>query len=558
VPALGRRACGRFGAALLLASTHALAVDAPPETVRPGFVEPPPAGAFRLPPVPLAPVPSRAPEARVEIRDVAFVGNTAIDTSELRAVARRFVGRRAGAAEVEELRQLLTRLYVERGYVNSGAVLDSVRPDGVVIYRIVEGRLAAIRLRGLDGLDERYVAGRLARADDGAFNAEVLRERFQLLLGDPLFTRMNARIVPGAAVGEAILDVDIERAPARGLVAYLNNHRPPSIGSTGMGLRGWWRNLTGLGDVVEGSVEDSSRWDSGIRLALSGRLPLNASGTSAVARYDRGRTSVVEEPLQILGIRSTLESAEIGLAQVFEETLRRKLSAGVSFLGRENRTWLLGIPFSFVAGEPDGRTRTRSVRFWQEYALRSEADALVARSTFSFVRTNLEESPQVTSPFQPDRRYHLWLGQAQYARRIGESGVQAIVRATVQRTNDRLLALDALPIGGVASVRGYRENQLIRDSARIFNLEVEWPAWRDGERGVAATLVPFADYGRGRGRHQPATTLASVGMAARLTWGRLAASLALALKLTRPAAVDASHGNLQDRGVHFELAWRLD
>jgi hemolysin activation/secretion protein len=190
--------------------------------------------------------------------------------------------------------------------------------------------------------------------------------------------------------------------------------------------------------------------------------------------------------------------------------------------------------------------------------VRSESDAFVARSTFSFVRTNLEAAPQLASPFQPDRRYHLWLGQGQYARRFGETGVQAIVRATVQHTGDRLLSLDALPIGGVATVRGYRENQLIRDNARIFNLEVELPAWRDEARGISATVMPFADYGRGRGRHQPATTLASAGVAARLSWGRLAATIALARKLEHPAVIHASRGTLQDHGVHFELAWRVD
>jgi hemolysin activation/secretion protein len=549
----GARARRLAAVLCVIASTPAWPVDPPPEPARPEFL--PKAPAFRLPPVAPRPAPG---ELRIEIRDVAFSGNTVVPTADLDAIARGFVGRRVGGAEIEELRQALTRLYVERGYVNSGAVFDSASSDGVLRYRIIEGRLVAIRIRGLDDLDERYVAARLARASDGPFNADVLRERFQLLLNDPLFARINARIVPGGAPGEAILDVDVERAPRHQLSVYANNYRPPSIGSNGLGLRGWIRNLTGHGDVVEGSLEDSWLWDSGIRLTLAARMPVNALGTGVFARYERGRSSVVEEPLAILGIRSVLESAEVGVTQTFEETLRRKVSAGVSFLGRENRTWLLGIPFSFVPGEPEGRTRTGSIRFWQEYTLRSEADAFVARSTFSFVRTNLEESPELVSPLQPDRRYHLWLGQAQYARRIGESGAQAVLRATVQRTNDRPLALDALPIGGVASVRGYRENQLLRDSARIFNAELEWPVPREADQRWTATLVPFADYGRGRGRHQPATTLASVGMAGRLAWGRLTASLALAHKLTHPAAIDAAHGNLQDRGVHFELAWRLD
>ena len=93
---------------------------------------------------------------------------------------------------------------------------------------------------------------------------------------------------------------------------------------------------------------------------------------------------------------------------------------------------------------------------------------------------------------------------------------------------------------------------------QLRNLDIEIPAWRDASRSAVFTVIPFADYGHGRGRNQPGTTLSSVGIAGRLAWGRLTASLTLGHKITHPAVVDAGHGTLQDRGVHFELAWKLD
>ena len=50
-----------------------------------------------------------------------FVGNTAIPTAELEAIAKPFLDRPIGNPELEELRLLLSRRYVEAGYVNSGA-----------------------------------------------------------------------------------------------------------------------------------------------------------------------------------------------------------------------------------------------------------------------------------------------------------------------------------------------------------------------------------------------------------------------------------------------------
>jgi hemolysin activation/secretion protein len=550
----GRRRRG-LAALLAFAALGAGAVEPPPEPKRPPFLTP--GAPFTLPPVEIPGRPPAPGVGRIALRAVSFTGNTVASTEELQAVAAPYLNKPANGAVLEELREALTRHYVQRGYINSGAVLESVNAAaGVAAYRIIEGRLVAVRLRGLDGLHERYVASRLVRDGDGAFNVNVLRERFEILLADPLFARMNARIVPGPSPGEAILDIDIERGPASQLTVYANNYRPPSIGANGIGLRGTLRNLTGWGDTIEASIEDSWHWDSGLRVHVNARVPVNAHGTGVFARYERDRSSVLEEPIRIVDINSRLETAEAGVTQTLWEDLRSRFSLAVSFMGRENRTWLLGEPFSFTPGEPEGITRARSWRFWQEYSRRSERDAFVARSIFSWVRNNLEPAPDIASAQRPDRYYQFWLGQAQYARRITESGIQAIVRATVQRTHDQLLPLDALPIGGIASVRGYRENQLIRDIAQVVNLDVEFPVWRDGDR--SATLIPFADYGHGRGRSQPATTLSSVGVAAKLNWGRLMASLAIGHKFNHPPAVQASHGTLQDHGVHFELAWRLD
>jgi hemolysin activation/secretion protein len=541
--------------ALIFLSGSVAAIEPPAEPPLPGFLPKAPP-AFQLPPVPSQPG-APGPSGRgLRVMRVVFHGNAAIPTAELDALAAPYVGRQIGAAEIEELRQRLTRHYVERGYVNSGALLAS-SADGVLAYEIVEGRLVALRLRGLDDLHESYVADRLARQGDGAFNIEVLRERFQLLLGDPLFTRMNARLVPGAQPAEAILDVDIERARPYQLTLYSNNYRPPSIGSYAVGVRGWLRNLTGRGDLIEGSIEDSAKWDSGIRLSLGARAPFNSHGTAVSVQYDRGRSSVVEEPLAILGIKSVLESVDIGLSQTFVETLRVKFAMGINFIGRENSTWLLGIPFSFVPGEPEGRTRTATGRFWQEFTHRSENQALVVRSTFSFVRDNLEETPDVQSASQPDRRYALWLGQAQYARQVWENDAQVVVRATIQETRDRLLTLDGMPIGGASTVRGYRENQLIRDKARIFNAEFEWPVVRDSDRALQLSVMPFYDYGHGRNLGAPAATLSSLGVAARLRWSRLSANLAIAKRLVYPASAGATHGNLQDHGVHFDVAYNF-
>ena len=117
------------------------------------------------------------------IETIVFRGNAAIPTHELDAIAEPYRGRRVGAAEIEELRQALTRHYIDRGYISSGALLDADAPERTLAFRIVEGRISSVRLRGMDSLDDAYVSDRLVREADGPVNIDMLRERYQMLLG---------------------------------------------------------------------------------------------------------------------------------------------------------------------------------------------------------------------------------------------------------------------------------------------------------------------------------------------------------------------------------------
>jgi hemolysin activation/secretion protein len=216
------------------------------------------------------------------------------------------------------------------------------------------------------------------------------------------------------------------------------------------------------------------------------------------------------------------------------------------------------MPFSFVPGEPNGITRTRSWRFWQEYTLRTETDALALRSTFSWVRNNLQELVGLpVASALPARQYATWLGQAQYARQLHLSGTQLVLRGTLQASPRHLLALDQLAIGGVATVRGYRENLMLRDTGAVLNAEIDQPLIRNPGKGLNLSLIPFYDLGRGRNRNEAADSISSVGLALRSRWQGTFVDLAIAHRLSYPDSVDGLHGSLQDKAVHLQMGYRF-
>jgi hemolysin activation/secretion protein len=127
----------------------------PPVTPeRPAFVPPRSEGLFELPALPAAAAAAADDSAAtLVLRVVRVSGQTAVSADELQALARPYLGRPVGPAVLEGLRLQMTRLYVERGYVNSGVLLRRVSADdGVAEFEVVEGRLTEIRLRGMERL----------------------------------------------------------------------------------------------------------------------------------------------------------------------------------------------------------------------------------------------------------------------------------------------------------------------------------------------------------------------------------------------------------------------
>jgi Haemolysin secretion/activation protein ShlB/FhaC/HecB len=78
----------------------------------------------------------------------------------------------------------------------------------------------------------------------------------------------------------------------------------------------------------------------------------------------------------------------------------------------------------------------------------------------------------------PDGQFFAWLGQLQWVRRLWDTDNQVLIRNQVQWAADPLLALEKLGVGGGSTVRGYRENLLVRDRGFVGSVELRFPVFR--------------------------------------------------------------------------------
>ena len=519
----------------------------------PGFTPKKPPPGLTLPPAPpLKPIPEQPGETKLVVKEFRFSGNTVFTSQELQTIAKPFLGRAIGVSDLEQLRHLLTQHYINQGYINSGALLPKqVFKDGIINFQIIEGELSEIRVSGTGWLRPDYVRDRLELGTGPPLNYLTLQDRYQLLLTDPLIERMDGRLMPGLVPGQSILDVNVIRAKPYGLSLSADNYRPPSTGAYEGRVDGWLRNITGFGDLLNLSLgfgEDRLDIDTGIT------MPISRYDTLLGFYYSNRRSSVLEQPLNDLDIENKFRSYEITLFQPVYRTLQQRINLGIRVAARKSSNTLLGRPFSFSLGEDNGVSKVTALRLSQEFIDSRANQVFFIRSTFS-VGLNLFDATW-HSDNRPDGDYLAWLGQFQYTRLILNTGAQFRFRGNVQVANDRLLPLEQYAVGGVYSVRGYRENELVRDQGYNFSVEFQYPLFSGAVAAMIPgelAIVPFFDYGAAWNKDDSDNIEHLYGIGAGLLWShpRFSTELFYAHGLNK--RTDRLENDLQDVSLYFRV-----
>jgi len=522
-----------------------------PEAVRP-------APRIEVPALPTVPQPRLSEGIHFRARGFRFEGNTVVAEAELQALAAPYVGRELGNAELDALRLAITRRYVEAGYINSGAVLpDQDVQDGIVVFRVVEGRLAEIVLGGPHRYDPAFLRDRIALGAPEVLDINRLQEHLQVLLQDPLIERIRAELAPGAALGEAVLRADVVSAPTfLGSIAA-SNERSPSVGADQIEAFLAARNLLGRGDVL--TLRPA--FTQGVNdYAASYVLPLTPGGTALQLRAERTRSRIVESPLDELDIYARSRSYELGLTHPLVALPRTSLNLSGWFARRETRSYFLGEPSPFIPGAPDGRTKLSILRLALEGVDRSPERVAAARVQLSQGIDAFDAT--VSGRGTPDSRFTAVLAQLQWVQRVQENRSYFVARAEVQQANDLLPGSERYAIGGADSVRGYRKELIVRDSGWFGSIEyrhllghLPWSAHDAVAAEGPLHLALFTDAGRGWNHSSPAAALRIYSIGAGLRWEPAPGMdwqvyYGKALK-----DVDTPTRTLQDHGVHLRFAY---
>ena len=507
-------------------------------------------------PIPSPPQPSEIPAdapQNIIVKQFNFVGNTVFSEETLTEVTQSYLNRPLSFSELLAARSAITQLYVERGYVTSGAYIPPQEiDDNVVTIAILEGVLEDIIIEGKGRLNADYVKSRLAYNIGTPLNINEILEALQVLQLNPLIETISGNLAAGVEAGTSRLEVQFVTADTFKTEAILDNGRSPTVGSFRRSIQLEEANITGWGDKLDFAYRNTDGSDD---IDFSYTVPFNPLDGTIRLGYRTIESKVIESPLDQIDLTSDYRRYNATLRQPIWQTPEQEFVLGLSFERTENETFIRGFPFPVSLGaDANGKTRVSSLRFFQEWLARSETDVILARSQFSL---GIEAFEVTVNPEPPDSNFFDWRGQAQWVH-LFAADTLLIVRGDLQFSDRPLVSVEQFALGGLGSVRGYRQNILLTDNGFFGSIEARLPIYRDEVGESVLQITPFFDVGVGWNHEDLITfqtnTLASVGIGLQYTWDdKFSARLDWGISLTD---VDNEKRTLQDNGIHFTIIFR--
>lgn len=504
-----------------------------------------------------------APDAAVPLAIAPSVfevlGCTVFDAATLERTFAPFSGRALGTADLLDLVEALRGRYRDAGYGTTEVLLpDQDLEDGRIQIQVHEGALAAIEIDGTVAYQPYFFRSRIERAAAVPLDVPALYRTLERLQADPGVERIAA-VLERVGPGRHRLRVAVKERSPWSLQARYSNDRAPSVGSDGGRFVFGHPTLFGFGDrlLLEGQVSEGLR-DFGLRWDV----PLGPLDTRFFVAYRRGRAELVEREVEALEIEGRYESISAGLRHPLIWTPTWEGWLEVFGDWRNGASSIFGRIECFQADLRDCTPTVAALRASQELVHRTRDHIAVLRSTLSIGLETLGATGE-TDGGDRDGEFVSWLLQGQWVERLPDleripffDGSQLALRGELQLADDPLVAVEQIAVGGGTTVRGYRENQFVRDNGVIASAELRWPVVRSGFGRPIVMLKPFVDFGHAwdrRRNRKEEDPIASTGLAlavspieplrAEISWGH------------RWRDVEPEGRGLQREGIFVEVVW---
>jgi hemolysin activation/secretion protein len=464
-------------------------------------------------------------DVRIQVKKVDVGASQVLTDDEIRSVVRRYEGREISIADLFVLVDEINALYKERGCLTCRAFLPAQTvEEGRVEVRLVEARASELEIEGNASTRESFLRGRISTRKGDLFDVNGL-ERDLARINATTDLQTTAELKAGTEPGTVTPIVHVVEPPHYSLTLFTDNAGAETVGEYRAGLTFTDASVFGWRDAFFLNVYGAEGTSA---VTTSYTLPVHSSGTKVGLSYDYSDIKVVSGPFEALDIGGYASRVGLDLTQPLIANTKVRLNALANATSRTSVSTFSGIKIS----ELD----VRSAGLGFDLQAYGDSGDWFTRNLFT----------QGFHDFGGDREF-LRFNTDVYRVQALTPSVTAQLRFSAQWADSHPLpSTEQFQIGGVATVRGYREGILAGDEGGILSAELQFPVpetYLPG--GVHWRGFTYADYGvvvQQRDGHRSVNhddMLYSVGAGLSFTMGtRLSGKLALGIPLNATPGYD--------------------
>ncbi|MDJ0589176.1 MAG: ShlB/FhaC/HecB family hemolysin secretion/activation protein [Pleurocapsa sp. MO_226.B13] len=504
-------------------------------------------------------------DSAVAVEDINVQGYTIFSDKEIEKIIQLYRGKKLNFNQLRNISEAITELYTSRGYITSGAFLPEQEiVNGVVNVQVVEGKLEAINIEGLKYLQENYIRSFISSAPKSEANLEdislnqlsplninSLEAELQSIQRDPSVANIQAELIKGTEPNQSVLLIEIEETSPFEAKLSFDNYRSPSVGELQGTLETGYRNIIGISDRAFAEYNLTEGFNS---YSLGYEIPISYKNGIVNFEYRNGDSKIIEDSFEEVNIRAEADTFSLGYRQPIIYRSQREVALGLAFERQNSETFILeDRSFSFRDGSKDGRSVVSVLSMTADWIERFSSTIFSISSELNF---GLDLFEATVKDDAPDGLFFSWLGQAQWIEALNQDrDLLLVTRLATQLSPNSLLPLEQFTLGGIGTVRGYRQNQEVGDNAFVGTVEIYLPLVGDRISDNKLNLIPFFDGGTVWDNNSDrAEALASLGI--EFNW-QFRDFLFLRIDYGVPLINERDRGDsLQNNGLSFSLQFQ--
>ncbi len=433
-----------------------------------------------------------------ELKAIRITGNESIPESELQEEVSSWIGRRLTFSDLQIISSQLKEYYRDKRFIAAYVYLPPQKvANGVVEFRVIEGRLGQVRIEGNKWFSERVLRRALGLNQGDVIYFQDLNEGLGDLNKNP-DVKARAVLKPGEQPKSTDILLKVKDKFPIHLSTEVNNLGTDNTGNTRWGVGVAHNNLLGQMDQLNTRFQlGSGAWAVGTRYSV----PVGPHKTQLGFSYSRSAVDLGGD-FRDLNIKGDASTYGIDILQPFwrNSFLKTALNLGFDFKSVQNK--ILGVK----AGKDElrilntGFNLEETDRYGKTYSPHTFhfgfSDFLGASDVHESAATRANTGGQF---------FIYRTSLIRYTRL--PAGITHTFRADAQFTPDRLAPSEQFRLGGAFSVRGYSEGDYLADYGAFFTNEFYIPTYffpkdwvvpySKEQLRTAIQLVGFFDFGAG-------------------------------------------------------------